>query len=268
MMEYKEILLRCIKNPSRNKDEYLERAFFKTILGFEYEDCSEGYYGDGKDVIRQLLDSGLEQVRYEQHVYEKGCSARKFYIAYRIYDIVDEYTFKYQDYSIIFKKYRCKGLRPIFAVLLSLPNQKVYDITGKFKNDGIVPYIYSLEKWDVYASEWERAQEFINKSRKKLEIGKSTISMMLENILNENKWEYVLYTEYYATTLKIKMRYHRCIEIKLTPSMDMAKLTQITEMVKTVTNAMNAVGNINLTVKNYGSDVKWKSTKGNVDADE
>ena len=111
-----------------------------------------------------------------------------------------------------------------------------------------------LPQWNA---EWQKMDSDILKLRKRINIGASTIESVLPGILGQLGYPY--YTERISgdTWLYVKLRYHRCIGIKLRPEMDMTMLADIADNIRALDEALGKMGNIYLKVRNYGNDIKW-----------
>lgn len=118
-----------------------------------------------------------------------------------------------------------------------------------------------IKRWPMFAAEWKSIEERIPKLMKRIDVGESTIDAVIKALLQGHDWTYNVFKKNRDTYLRIKMTHHRCIEIKLLPTMNMAKLTTLTTMIDSVTEALTTVGSVNLTVKNYGNDIEWQNTR-------
>ena len=116
-----------------------------------------------------------------------------------------------------------------------------------------------LEKWPAFLEEWQSIEARIPKLQKQLEIGEATIDAVIKNLLRSRNCKYLLSKDAWTTTLIIKMRYGRYVEIKLKPTMNMAKLANFAEMIDTLSEALNTIGSIELVVRqNYRYHINWK----------
>ena len=162
-------------------------------------------------------------------------------------------------YSILL--YRISDNRPSFRMssILTLDNMEFYVNPQSHDSDSfgtkLLQIAAELPQWNA---EWLKMNTEILKLRKRINIGSSTIESVLPKILEGLDYPY--YTERVAgdTWLYIKLPYHRSIDIKLRPEMDMAILTDIADKIRAVDEALRKMGNIYLKVKNYGNDIKWR----------
>ena len=118
-----------------------------------------------------------------------------------------------------------------------------------------------ISRWPKFAAEWKGIEERIPKLMKRLDVGESTIDAVIKALLQGRDWTYNVFKKNRDTYLRIKMTHHRCIEIKLLPTMNMAKLATLATMIDSVTEALATVGSVNLTVRNYGNDIDWQNTE-------
>ncbi len=118
-----------------------------------------------------------------------------------------------------------------------------------------------ISRWPKFAAEWKGIEEHIPKLMKRLDVGESTIDAVIKALLQGHDWTYNVFKQNRDTYLRIKMTHHRCIEIKLLPTMNMAKLATLATMIDSVTKALATVGSVNLTVRNYGNDIDWQNTE-------
>lgn len=98
------------------------------------------------------------------------------------------------------------------------------------------------------------------KLRKMVDIGNATIDTTLQALLPQSGLTYNISKDYEGNTyLRIKLRYRRSIVINLLPTMDMAHLSTLLETITKAQDLLNSVGNLNLTVKNYGNNIEWET---------
>lgn len=116
-----------------------------------------------------------------------------------------------------------------------------------------------IEEMPRKAKRAEEIREELPNIRKQVEVGYSTIDGMLEVLLPQSGLTYNLTTQNGDRYLRIKLKCHRCIVIKLLPTMDMSKLSTLLSTISKVQEAINQVGNLNLAVRNYGNDIQWHS---------
>ena len=162
-------------------------------------------------------------------------------------------------YSILL--YRIPGKRPSFRMssFLTLDDMELYVSPQSHDSDSFGEKLRQiaaeLPQWNA---EWQKMDSDILKLRKRINIGASTIESVLPGILGQLGYPY--YTERISgdTWLYVKLRYHRCIGIKLRPEMDMTMLADIADNIRALDEALGKMGNIYLKVKNYGNDIKWR----------
>lgn len=161
--------------------------------------------------------------------------------------------------------YRTFGTRPFFYMssFLILDDMEFYvspyqtTQTG-YDSDGfgakLLQIAAELPQWNA---EWQKKNTDILKLRKRINVGASTIESVLPAILEGLDYPY--YTERVSgdTWLYVKLSYHRCLNIKLKPEMDMSMLMDIADNIRSVDEALRKMGNTYLKVKNYGNDIKW-----------
>lgn len=152
----------------------------------------------------------------------------------------------------------------LFTITLSDDNYKDIRLEFGYKHLDATRAISSVvSEWDDIQDGWSSILELTRKLRKKISVGNSTIDAILHHYLSMNPLPYSIVKEKGDTHLKLKLSYRRYIEFKLSPTMDMTKLTEIARMVNAVEEAMKSVGTINLTVRNYGNNIVWEEPERN-----
>ncbi len=151
-----------------------------------------------------------------------------------------------------------------FALVLTSPRGEQWHLcrwkgNGTSLADALARFIRQREKID---REEQDIGLMLQKARKKLEIGHSTIKAVIHRLENTPGLSYNLCTEGADTFVRVKMKYRRCIIIKLRPDMNLAHIAGIMEMIARISEALDKAGPINLTVKNFSSNIKWKHSTG------
>lgn len=104
-----------------------------------------------------------------------------------------------------------------------------------------------LRQWDL------------DKIRKHMEVGERTMEAIARNILAQCAFPYCMQKKGKDLYIWLKLPYHRCIQLKLPPRMDPIRLKDILEHIAQVNEAFQAIGSVNLTVKNHGNDIVWEN---------
>lgn len=118
-----------------------------------------------------------------------------------------------------------------------------------------------IKRWRKWQRQRHTIEQDIRKARKKLDVGSSAIDAILHKLLEENKLTYAIREEGKDRYLLVKLRYHRRIEIKLKPDMNMALLATLAELIATVRSAMDKVGSVTINVRGYGNNIDWKQSE-------
>ncbi len=165
--------------------------------------------------------------------------------------------------SLIWHRHATKRRESAFSLRIVMPDTAVWYLTYFDLFNGNINKVLTgfIRHWHNWHQQHETIEQQIQKVRKKLEIGASTLEAVLHEFKSRSGLTYDLRRQEHDSILRIKLRYRRCIEIKLRPGMNMALLSAITEMIAELSAVLDKVGSLNLTVKNYGNNMEWKQAE-------
>lgn len=143
-----------------------------------------------------------------------------------------------------------------FSIVFTTPDNERHELGG-YHIKVIEMIQNTIENWDKWIADWRLLESEIPKIKKLTDVANTTIDTVIPSIMKQRGWEYQMERFHGDTILRIKVAYHRCIEIKILPTMDLPKLLQLFDHLPTLSSALSDIGPFNLTVKNYGNDIKW-----------
>ncbi|MCM1067471.1 MAG: hypothetical protein NC418_07865 [Muribaculaceae bacterium] len=143
-----------------------------------------------------------------------------------------------------------------FSIVFTTPDREKHELGGYHIK--VVEMIQNtIENWYEWMAQWKELEKEIPKIRKSTEVANNTLDAIIPSIMRKNGWDYHIERICGDTILKIKVAYHRCIEIKILPTMDLPKLLQLFDRIPNLSAVLSDIGVMNIAVKNYGNDIKW-----------
>lgn len=143
-----------------------------------------------------------------------------------------------------------------FSIVFTTPDREKHELGGYHMK--VIEMIQNtIENWDEWMEQWIELEKEIPKIKKSTEVANNTLDAVIPNLMRQHGWEYHIERINGDTILKIKVAYHRSIEIKILPTMDLPKLLQLFDQIPNLSSALSDCGMMNIAVKNYGNDIKW-----------
>lgn len=143
-----------------------------------------------------------------------------------------------------------------FSIVLTTPDREKHELGG-YHMKGIEMIQNTIENWDKWMVQWTELEKEIPKIRKSTEVANNTLDALIPNLMRKHGWDYHIERINDDTILRIKVAFHRCIEIKILPTMDLPKLLQLFDQIPNLSSALSDCGMMNITVRSYGNDIKW-----------
>ena len=143
-----------------------------------------------------------------------------------------------------------------FSIVFTTPDREKHELGG-YHIKVIEMIQNTIENWNEWIAQWKELEKEIPKIRKSTEVANNTLDSIIPSIMQKNGWEYHIERINGDTILKIKVACHRCIEIKILPTMDIPKLLQLFDQIPNLSSVLSDCGMMNITVRNYGNDIKW-----------
>ncbi len=186
------------------------------------------------------LDETRERGRERSEIYHgmgKGCTLR-----------------------FIWHKEAGKRMGSNFSLRVVMPNDAVWLLANFDRRDGNAGRELTkfIRAWNEWKEQRPGFAQRLAKLRRKFDVSSSTLDAVIRKLTKTSGLTYELTQDMRGSTLRLKLRYHRCIVIRLRPDMNMTRLASIMDMIESITAALDNVGALNLTVKNYGNNVEWK----------
>lgn len=143
-----------------------------------------------------------------------------------------------------------------FSIVFTTPDREKHELGG-YHIKVIEMIQNTIENWDKWMVQWKDLEKEIPKIRKFTEVANNTLDAVIPNLMRKHGWDYHIERINGDTILRIKVAFHRCIEIKILPTMDLPKLLQLFDQIPNLSSALSDCGMMNIAVKNYGNDIKW-----------
>ena len=85
----------------------------------------------------------------------------------------------------------------------------------------------------------------------------ATHNIMLTGLLNSRKLRYSIQRTAHGNRLYIKTMYNRYINVRLKPDMNMEKLTELGELISSVQECIDSLGDISFEVRESYANIDW-----------
>lgn len=143
-----------------------------------------------------------------------------------------------------------------FSIVFTTPDREKHELGG-YHIKVIEMIQNTIENWDEWIAHWKDLEKEIPKIRKSTEVANNTLDIVIPSLMRQHGWDYHIERINGDTILRIKVAFHRCIEIKILSTMDLPKLLQLFDQIPNLSSALSDCGMMNISVRNYGNDIKW-----------
>ena len=221
---------------SNQNDAYMTRDRLKTFLDEKNDPAERTSWQAFADTLRNAKDI--------LHMTESMASNKNTTFSHPIKNITISFAENTQKSSTkTLQSFSCHISR--FGYLKVQKGRLLEDVLETI--DLITNCQTQLRQWDL------------DKIRKHMEVGEKTMEAIARNILAQCAFPYCMQKKGKDLYIWLKLPYHRCIQLKLPPQMDPIRLKGILEHIAQVNEVFQAIGSVNLTVKNYGNDIVWEN---------
>ncbi len=221
---------------SNQNDAYMTRDRLKTFLDEKNDPAERTSWQAFADTLRNAKDI--------LHMTESMASNKNTTFSHPIKNITISFAENTQKSSTkTLQSFSCHISR--FGYLKVQKGRLLEDVLETI--DLITNCQAQLRQWDL------------DKIRKHMEVGEKTMEAIARNILAQCAFPYCMQKKGKDLHIWLKLPYHRCIQLKLPPQMDPIRLKGILEHIAQVNEVFQAIGSVNLTVKNYGNDIVWEN---------
>lgn len=221
---------------SNQNDAYMTRDRLKTFLDEKNDPAERTSWQAFANTLRNAKDT--------PHMTERMASSKNTTFSHPIKNITISFAENTQKSSAkTLQSFSCHISR--FGYLKVQKGRLLEDVLETI--DLITNCQAQLRQWDL------------DKIRKHMEVGEKTMEAIARNILAQCAFPYCMQKKGKDLHIWLKLPYHRCIQLKLPPQMDPIRLKGILEHIAQVNEVFQAIGSVNLTVKNYGNDIVWEN---------
>ncbi len=156
--------------------------------------------------------------------------------------------------------------RITFKLFMLSPDKRFWELDDYARDENDYTNVTDMVK--DFMNEWYQKREELRAFRKSVEDlrrqytdGVGPTGAIIRGLVKQSTFEYNVVHEKDCSYLMIRLAHDRYLELKLLHHMDTSRLDNLAEMIHDAGKALDAAGDLQVQVCNYGNNIKWTTAQ-------